>query len=142
MASATRGRRMLQAVAVATATGGFLADWNRTHLFNDRWPPHAKFHDGWLLALGVGLGGTALHLLRRRDADTGLPACLLAQFWGAQVSAYAFPGAGDITAEFPDVRDRPGVTKAPEWAAGAAMLLAIALGYGLDRGPRRERSTS
>jgi hypothetical protein len=30
-----------------------LADSNRTHLFNDRWPPHAKFHD-MLLAIALG----------------------------------------------------------------------------------------
>ena len=39
------GRWLLSGVAAFTAVGGFLADWNRTHLFNPRWTPHAKFHD-------------------------------------------------------------------------------------------------
>ncbi|HZY64991.1 MAG TPA: DUF6640 family protein [Rubrobacteraceae bacterium] len=36
------GQRVLSSVAAFTTVGGFLADWNRTHLFNPGWPPHAK----------------------------------------------------------------------------------------------------
>ena len=37
-----KGRLLLTSVAVLTAVGGFLADWNRTHLLNPNWTPHAK----------------------------------------------------------------------------------------------------
>jgi hypothetical protein len=33
----TKGRVLLTAVAALTTVGGFLADWNRTHLFNPDW---------------------------------------------------------------------------------------------------------
>lgn len=45
--------------------GGFLADWNRTHLFNSDWPPHARFHDVHTVLLGSLLGGSGLYFLRR-----------------------------------------------------------------------------
>ena len=53
------GRRILSSVAALTAAGGFLADWNRTHLFNPDWPPHARFHDAQTILLGslLGVGG-------------------------------------------------------------------------------------
>ena len=35
----------------------------RQHLYNPRWPPHAKFHNGQTMLLGVGLGSTVLFLL-------------------------------------------------------------------------------
>ena len=128
---------------MATASGGFLADWNRTHLFNPAWPPHAKFHDGWTISLAAGAGATALYLLAGRDpAEPGLAAVLLAQVWGGQALAYAFPGAGDIASEFPDPADRPGVTRVPEWAASATLLGATAAGYALERRAARRAARS
>ena len=61
------GRRILTSVAALTAVGGFLADWNRTHLFNPNWPPHAKFHDALSILLGSLLGGSGLYFLCRRS---------------------------------------------------------------------------
>ena len=42
----TAGRTILTLVAIVTAVGGYIADWNHTHVYNPRWPPHAKFHNG------------------------------------------------------------------------------------------------
>ncbi len=57
------GRLILTGVAALTAIGGFAMDWNRTHLFNPRWPPHAKFHDAWTILLGTLLGASGLYFL-------------------------------------------------------------------------------
>ena len=46
-------RRILLSVTVLTAAGGFLADWNRTHLFNPGGHPHARFHDAQTILLGA-----------------------------------------------------------------------------------------
>jgi hypothetical protein len=123
---------LLAGTAVATATAGFLADANRTHLFNPAWTPHAKFHDGWTLALASGIGTTSLYLLLvRRPAQPGLAAALLAEVWGAQLAAYAFPGAGGVARDFPDPSTRPLVARAPEWLVSTVMLALIGTGYRL-----------
>lgn len=75
------GRWLLGGLAVMTATNGYLIDWNRTHLFNPNWPPHAKFHDAWSILLGTALGASSLAYLRKGDVDT--VALLSALFWGA-----------------------------------------------------------
>jgi hypothetical protein len=54
------GRRILSSVAALTAAGGFLADWNQTHLFNPGRPPHASFHDAQTVLLGLFLGASSL----------------------------------------------------------------------------------
>jgi len=141
MRDAGPGRWMLAGVAVATATGGVAADWNRTHLFNPAWTPHAKFHDGWSIGLLAGTGASSLYLLAgRTPPEPGLAAALLAQAWGAQALAYAFPGAGDVSSEFPDPRDRPGLTRVPEWVASVVALGTIAAGYALERRAAVRRS--
>lgn len=105
MNAASFGRKLLFGVNVATALNGLLADWNRTHLFNSKWPPHAKFHDGLSISLGVALGGVGLYALRRRKGDRQdnlrLAALCPALFFGAMLSAQAYPGAESIETEFP-----------------------------------------
>jgi hypothetical protein len=101
------GRAALRTLAATTAVAGFAADWNRTHLFNPAWPPHARFHDAMTIVLGTSPGGTALYLLRD-DADpreVALGAALPALFWASMGAAFAFPGTAGLEAEFPrDVR--------------------------------------
>jgi hypothetical protein len=145
------GRRILRGVAVATTVGGFAVDWNRTHLFNPSWPPHAKFHDAMTISLGALLGGTALWFLRgdasndqpgdgrteRGDstrADLALGALLPALFWTAQGSAFLYPGgAAGLQAEFPDLVPRVrGVWIDERFAAGTALALSCT-GYVLAR---------
>lgn len=145
------GRRLLRGVAVATALGGFAADWNRTHLFNPAWPPHAKLHDAWTLVLGVALGGTALWLLREGPhgegpdgagpggdgRDLALGALLPAAFWAGQGAAFAFPGTGGLAAEFPGLVPRVGGVLLDERVASAVMVSVSAAGYALARRGQR-----
>src|SRR3954451_19657047 len=99
----TVGRKVLRGIAGATAVGGFLADWNRTHLFNPSWPPHARFHDAMTIALAAGLGGSALYFLREGadERDVALGAALPALAWSSMGAAFAFPGTAGLEAEFP-----------------------------------------
>jgi hypothetical protein len=127
------GRWLLSGVAVMTVTGGFMADWNRTHLFNPEWTPHAKFHDAWTILLGLGLGGTSLRALWKEEPDADLAVLLPALFWAAQAGSYAFPGADGIASELPDAAARPGLSRVPEGAASAGMLAVLAVGYVLAR---------
>lgn len=90
------GRCLLSLVAAVTIFGSFLADWNTTHIFNPNWPPHARFHNGQTMSVGVLLGLAALFFTWRRkgDAVTNLiAAALFASFyWVSQVMAFRFPG--------------------------------------------------
>jgi hypothetical protein len=135
------GRGILRAVAGATAVGGFAADWNRTHLFNPGWPPHARFHDAMTISLGAVLGAAALYLLRdgadRRDVVLG--AVAPAVFWASMESAFAYPGTAGMRAEFPELVPRVGGVWLDEKVAGAVMLAATAVGYGLEVRHRRRR---
>lgn len=137
MLQASAGRRILSAVAATTAVGGYLADWNRTHLFNPEWPPHAKFHDAQTIALGSLLGCGGLFFLWRRgsdpELDLALGAFLPATFWVAQGASYAFPGAAGLDAEFPEKVPTIAGVRASEWMATSLMLLLGAGGYLLAR---------
>ena len=146
------GRFVLSGVAALTAAGGWLADVNRTHLFNPRWLPHAKFHDAWTVLLGTGLGSLGLYLLRRRgtdpELDLALGAGLPALFWTAQAGSYLFPGTKGMESEFPDRLPEVAGVRVNEAVGSALMLTLTAAGYLLarrgaedpesgDRGPRR-----
>lgn len=131
------GRWLLTGIATLTATGGYLADWNRTHLFNPRWPPHAKFHDAWTVLLGTGLGGAAAWLLWRRGRDPklelALGAGLPALYWAAQGGSFLLPNTAGMEAEFPDLLPKIAGVRLNEAAASAGMLTLTAIGYLLAR---------
>lgn len=129
------GRNILLGMNVVTALNGLLADWNRTHLFNDRWPPHAKFHDGMGLSMGLLLGGLGLYALRRKHGNPvdnlRLAALCPAIFFGAMASAQAYPGADTIETEFPDYWPKMGRFSFNELPFAVTMLLATAAGWAL-----------
>jgi hypothetical protein len=89
--------------AIGLAIGGFAADWNASHIFNPRWPPHAKFHDAQTMALGVLLAAATLYFTWRRSGDrrTNILAAAVTggmTLW-AQAAAFAFPGVAWTDAE-------------------------------------------
>jgi len=135
-----KGRLVLPSVAALTTVGGFLADWNRTHLFNPDWPPHAKFHDALSIALGSLLGSCGLYFLCRRgkdpQTDVALGALLPSLFWVAQGASFAFPGAEGFEVEFPERVPRVKGVWVNERFSSALMLALIAAGYAAER--RRE----
>jgi hypothetical protein len=137
MAQTDLGRWILSGVAVTTATSGFLADWNRTHLFNPEWTPHSKFHDAWTVLLGAGLGAISLRALWSSEPDPELAALLPALFWATQAGSYAFPGATGIASEFPEAAARVGLSRFSEGVASASMLALTAAGYALTRRQHR-----
>ncbi|OKL62575.1 hypothetical protein UA08_02793 [Talaromyces atroroseus] len=101
------GRVALSVVALSTATGGFIFDWNHTHVFNERWPPHAKFHDGQTMSTGFLLGLSALYYLFRTCNSPAMKrdslrtaTWLLSLNWIAQLSAALYPGSLPVDPEF------------------------------------------
>ena len=58
-------RWLVAFVAIVTALGGLIVDYfipssGRQHMKNPRWPPHAKFHNGQSILMGLGSGILAL----------------------------------------------------------------------------------
>ena len=137
------GRWVLSSVAALTAAGGFLADWNRTHLFNPNWPPHAKFHDAQSILLGTLLGTSGLYFLWRGDRhqqrNLALGALLPSFFWMAQGASFVFPGAEGLEAEFPEKVPRIRGVWLNERVPSALMLVLIVVGYLAERGRRGGR---
>jgi hypothetical protein len=102
-------RILLSATAIFGAIGPFGADWNETHIYNPRWPPHAKFHNGQTMSTGVGLGLLTAYFAWRRThtetmsgaMDNLLIATLLSSlYWVTQLSAIWYPGTDWCDEEF------------------------------------------
>ncbi len=96
--------------------GGFVADalvpaTSKQHLWNPRWPPHAKFHNGQTMLMGILSGSISLAVLFGFRPLT-LPLFLLgaaiaANYFIAMLLASMFPGTGWIDPEFAAETTRP-----------------------------------
>ena len=108
-----------------------LFDWNRTHVFNPAWPPHAGFHNALEISMAFGYSLVALWLLWMRSAEPGagvLTATLVSViFWGSFFIAISVPGTlGE--------EGIPRILNIPlNLFIAALMLLVTVLGFGLCR---------
>lgn len=84
------GRALLSLSALGQILGPFLADFNETHVLNPNWPPHARFHNGQTMSMGLLLGITTLFYTfrlsgsqdRERQKDSFVMAGLLGSvYW-------------------------------------------------------------
>jgi hypothetical protein len=130
-------RLVLSGSAVGTVVGTGRADINGTHIFNPKWPPHARFHGaaGWGTVAGSQL--IALWLLWRPDGPTGdrdlsvkVAALLPTISWVPFFLALLTPGTA--------VEDEPGhlprVAGVPLNLVPATLIPAVsAIGYALHR---------
>ena len=103
----SKGKFLLGLVAFIASVGGYVFDWNETHVYNPRWPPHAKFHNGQTMSTGLLLGIAAFYYLLRGFAspaverDSVWTATLLVSLnWVAQLSGALYPGALPVDPEF------------------------------------------
>lgn len=126
------GKVLISFVAAETAAGPYLADWNATHIHNPTWPPHAKFHNGQTMSLGLGLALATIWQLWRphdtpRDAGRALDAASLTAslYWLTTTSALVYPGAKAV--------DPPGNGRFPQWKFVVPSLALVVVGHGLER---------
>ena len=100
----TAGRILLTLSGIANALGAFIADFNKTHVFNPKWPPHAKFHNGQTMSMGAGLGLLTLYYTWSSTTaphETLTTAAFLGSlYWLTGLSAILYPGAKGIDPEF------------------------------------------
>jgi hypothetical protein len=108
---------LITLVAVLTSSLAYVFDWNETHVYNPRWPPHAKFHNAQTLLLGPLLAAVSLWLLWfKHGVDSAVVTSSL--YWIAQLGSLLLPGTSLIDPEF---RDQAGAR------AGMQPLLASVL---------------
>ena len=126
------GRIILTIVALYSAGGSYIFDWNHTHIYNPNWPPHAKFHNAQTMLLGTCLGLLSLWTLWIENADALLRlrlATLLAGFyWLTQMGAILLPGTALVDPEFA----RPGSLPA-QLIVDVVMLSLLVVAYPLER---------
>jgi hypothetical protein len=63
------GRSLLTLANVITAVAPVAADWNDSHIFNQRWPSHARFHGVVALTMTSTLAGLNLWSLWSPSTD-------------------------------------------------------------------------
>ncbi|OCL12068.1 hypothetical protein AOQ84DRAFT_285942, partial [Glonium stellatum] len=90
-----------------------------THVLNPSWPPHAKFHNGQTMSMGLSLGLLTLYYTWRRptpparrrgdDDDLFTAAVLASLYWVTGLSAILYPGTMWMDPEFGDGAPQRGV---------------------------------
>ena len=132
------GRVLLSLSALAAAIGAYVADWNETHIFNPRWPPHAKFHNAQTMLLGTALGVLTLVCLwsKRWRGPRGLEmgAILAGIYWLTQVGSLLFPGTALTDPEFADrIKVIGGILPLNQLTLDTVFLTLVLVGYTLER---------
>jgi hypothetical protein len=91
-------------VALGMPLGAHLADFSKTHIFNARWPPHAKFHTGQTLIMSLLLGVMTIFFAWRKTADLTssviAASAFAALYWVSQGLAILYPGTAASDPEF------------------------------------------
>lgn len=131
------GRSLVALVGITTTVGGYIADWNETHVYNPRWPPHAKFHNGQTMSMGAVLGLTTLYYLYGPPSSSSVAGSqqqklsalytaswIASLYWITQLSALFYPGSLAIDPEFGE--------GAPQVYICAVTLSLVAVGTWLE----------
>ena len=128
------GRSLLTIANVITAVAPIAADWNDSHIFNDRWPAHARFHGVTALAMTTTLSSLNIWSLwsgaggptRSRLFAAAVPVA----YWAPFFLAPLVPG----TAVEDEPHPVPRLASVPTSFLGAAATTATAAaGWFLDR---------
>ena len=91
-------------VSLYLVVGAHVFDYSRTHLFDPRWPPHAKFHDGQTLMFSIFLAGLTIYFAGARTQDRAVTlvatTAFAALYWVTQAMAIVYPGTAFVDPEF------------------------------------------
>jgi hypothetical protein len=125
-------------VSAGTAIGGLCVDYfmptGRQHLRNPRWPPHAKFHNGQSVMMGLIQGVLALVLLfepgRLTLGRLLLAATISSSYWVAAFGARVFPGTAWVDPEFEAATPKP-LGFNPNQLLGLVLLAILAAAIAL-----------
>jgi hypothetical protein len=127
------GRSLLTLANVITAAAPVAADWNDSHIFNDRWPAHARFHGVTALAMTTALASLNIWSLwhgAAGPADRLFAAAVPVAYWAPFFAAPLVPGTAIEDPPHPV----PRLAGMPTNLLGAAATTATAVaGWFLDR---------
>lgn len=92
------GRLLLTVADLATVLAPLAADWNASHIFNEEWPSHARFHGVVGLGTPAALSLFALWQLWTNPWEGGpgraIAALVPVSYWGSFFPALLVPGTG------------------------------------------------
>jgi hypothetical protein len=128
------GRSLLTLANVITVAAPIAADWNDSHIFNDRWPAHARFHGVTALAMAASLSSLNIWLVwsdpAGQDRTRFFAAAVPVAYWAPFFAAPLVPGTAVDDPPHPVAR----VAGVPVSLLGAAATTAAAaVGWFLDR---------
>jgi hypothetical protein len=96
------GLILLSIQPIFICIGSFVADFNKTHVFNPAWPGHARFHNGQTMSMSVLLCLSSLYYTWRTPQHSSFKAkkesLFAAALFGSiytatALSAWFYPGA-------------------------------------------------
>lgn len=127
------GRGLLTLANVITVAAPVAADWNDSHVFNQRWPAHARFHGVTALAMATTLSSLNVwSVWANADDRTArfFAAAVPVAYWAPFFLAPMVPGTAVEDPPHPVQR----VAGVPVSLLGAAATTAAATaGWFLDR---------
>ena len=129
------GRGLLTLANVITVAAPVAADWNDSHIFNSRWPAHARFHGVTALAMATTLSSLNIWSIWSGGRDPAaarfFAAAVPAAYWAPFFVAPLVPG----TAVEDPPHPVPRLAGVPTSLLGAAATTAAAVaGWFIDRG--------
>jgi hypothetical protein len=128
------GRSLLTLANAITLAAPVAADWNDSHIFNDRWPGHARFHGVTALAMATVLSSANIWSiwsgLGDRSTARFFAAAVPVAYWAPFFLAPLVPGTAVDDPPHPVAR----VAGVPTNLLGAAATTATAAaGWVIDR---------
>lgn len=128
------GRSLLTLANVITVVAPLAADWNKSHIFNRRWPAHARFHGVTALAMTTALSSANIWSVWSGDGDRAtvrfFAAAVPVAYWAPFFLAPLVPGTAVDDPPYPVGR----VAGIPVSLLGAAATTATAAaGWFIDR---------
>lgn len=91
-------------VSLTLVVGAHLADCSPSHIFNDLWPPHAKFHTGQTLSFSIYLAIFTVYFAFRKTRDklyaVTVTAAFASAYWITQGCASFYPGTAFVDPNF------------------------------------------
>jgi hypothetical protein len=117
--------------AIGLTVGAHVADLSPSHLFNDRWPPHAKFHTGQTLSMSVLLSLLTIFFAWRKTSDRReavfATAGFAAAYWVTQATAILYPNTAFYDPEFITAKSFPlGLPVQAYFELGFLLLITLA----------------